>query len=595
MTLARAPFTRVIRRIGDMALVVDGGGERWVNLPANNPVDPADSPLLTPRDPRFGPTPWPDWVTEFRDHQVTAALEIVELFEAGKKVVWLDAPTGSGKSLIGEMVRRLMQTSGLYVCSTKSLQSQFLRDFPYAHVLQGRSNYPTLNLPFPDTTCADCTKTNAMDGCSWCDEVDRCPYQVAKRQAVGSDVAVLNTSYLLAEGNGPRPGQFSGRGLGVLDECDVLERELMGYVQFDVGYRTLQQLGVKEVKKGSHWGTVVGWIEQELRPAVMDEIKKLGGQGRLELGGGNEDLKHVRRVKQMRSLLRDVDAVLRNVAMEGVDEAGNEVEVAGWVRDNAAGPMCLKPITVDGYGEKVLWRHAEKWLCMSGSIISAEALSRDLGVRDGDWGVVTVPMTFARENRRIIQVGVANMIAKEKEVEWPKMCKGVEAVVKRHVGERVLVHAVSYDLMNAIAGHLRATTDREIVTYQNAGQRDEAVVRYRATEGAVLVAPSMDRGVDFKDEDCRVVVVAKVPYPYLGDVQVGKRMRVKGGEMWYSVQTVRTIVQMTGRGVRSEADYAVSYILDKQFAGNVMKRSSRLLPRWWRDALEVERPKGLGL
>jgi len=100
----------------------------------------------------------------------------------------------------------------------------------------------------------------------------------------------------------------------------------------------------------------------------------------------------------------------------------------------------------------------------------------------------------------------------------------------------------------------------------------------------------MDRGVDLAQEACRVVVVMKVPFPNLGDRQTSERLRMNDGDAWYAVQTIRTLVQMTGRGVRSADDWCVSYILDRQFTHNTLRKHKFLLPVWWREALDTRFP-----
>ncbi len=100
----------------------------------------------------------------------------------------------------------------------------------------------------------------------------------------------------------------------------------------------------------------------------------------------------------------------------------------------------------------------------------------------------------------------------------------------------------------------------------------------------MIVAPSLDRGVDFKGDDCRVQIIAKVPYPYLGDKQIKARMNLEDGQQWYTVRTIRDLVQMTGRGVRSETDYCTTYILDRGF-GRLFDMNKRLIPAWWREAV----------
>src|SRR5579863_7757582 len=85
----------------------------------------------------------PSWVVDYRPHQVDAVTKLVGALERSDLCV-LDAPTGSGKTLIAETVRRLGRyESSIYICSSKGLQDQFQRDFPYAKVLKGRRNYPT--------------------------------------------------------------------------------------------------------------------------------------------------------------------------------------------------------------------------------------------------------------------------------------------------------------------------------------------------------------------------------------------------------------------------------------------------------------------
>ena len=545
-------------------------GGRPDTLHAPGPV--GGSPA--PDDPRFGPVPLPEWLTAFRPHQWAAVEEAMEVYDSGAKVVWLDAPTGAGKTIIAELIRRMARTKALYVCSTKSLQAQFLHDFPYAHVLKGRANYPTMDHPFPNVTCGDCTKVGNDGTCHWCDRTDLCPYRRAKASALRSEIAVLNTAYLMAEAN--NAGRFAGRGLSIMDECDMLERELMSFVEFNMGFRQLEQLGVSAPKKGSHTKTIMSWIGDDLRPAALRKLVELRSVS--SLWG---DVKHVRKVQAAERAVQAIDQILK---VAGADETGE-----GWVRDNDAGPMVLKPITVNAFGGEVLWSHADKWLCMSATIISSDQMSDALGLTPeiGGHRTVTVPMTFPVEHRPIYQCPVATMTAKDKATAWPQMVKGIVKVLERHRDERVLVHAVSYALANEIVKGLQAAgLNRDIVTYRTPTDRDDAVARYRRTPGAVIVAPSLDRGVDLKGDDCRVVIVAKVPFPYLGDPQVSKRMHMPGGKQWYAVQTVRTIVQMTGRGVRSKDDWCATYVLDSQFGSNIYKRHKRLFPEWWREAVE---------
>ena len=109
----------------------------------------------------------------------------------------------------------------------------------------------------------------------------------------------------------------------------------------------------------------------------------------------------------------------------------------------------------------------------------------------------------------------------------------------------------------------------------------------------------MDRGIDLPDDACRVQVVAKIPFPYLGDKQVNARLYSAGGQTWYRVNTLRSLLQSTGRGVRHPDDWAITYILDQSF-GKLWQQSRRIIPQWWSEglrwrvkAVDLERQAGL--
>jgi ATP-dependent DNA helicase DinG len=169
--------------------------------------------------------------------------------------------------------------------------------------------------------------------------------------------------------------------------------------------------------------------------------------------------------------------------------------------------------------------------------------------------------------------------------EIEKLISTITLLLDRHEGESMLVHTVSYGLMKEVVAGLRRKGVQGVISYETSGDRELALRRFKDERG-VLVAPSMDRGVDLPDDLCRVVVVAKMPFAYLGDRQVSERMRLPGGQTWYDIATTRTLVQMTGRGVRHENDWCVTYILDKQFQRYWGKQGRRLLPGWWRDSIK---------
>jgi Rad3-related DNA helicase len=261
------------------------------------------------------------------------------------------------------------------------------------------------------------------------------------------------------------------------------------------------------------------------------------------------------------------------------------------VKPEPADTLVLKPVTVAEYAREAVWKHAEKWLLMSATIISASRMAADLGLEDHEWRFVSSPSSFAPERRPIYVTGLGNMSRKTMDEGLPKVVEGIRTIIERHQGENVLVHAHTYDVTRQIVEGLKGHQDdifrTEVPVWSYTSARDrELVVRRFREQGGVCVAPSLGRGADFPDELVRVQIIAKVPFPYMGDPQISERMHTEGGQDWYDVQTVRAVVQMCGRGMRPEGDWCATYIVDGGFLKSCW-RAGRLFPGWFKDAVRI--------
>lgn len=552
-------------------------------------------PLGTAR-PEYPRDPLPTWVESLRELQVEAVRAIVEAFEE-VDVVFLDAPVGAGKTLIGELVRREMNVDhGLYVCTDKQLQEQFLGDFPYAKVLKGRANYvPPLALG--EVSCDDCTLDGEDSSCNWCEEPAMCPYPVARNVALGykdkrtrqweggAKVAVLNTAYMLAAGNyTTNMRQYE---LVIADECDMLEGALIGFVEYMVPEWIGKLLGLSYPKKAVRKPTLIAWLKDAER--VVLEYLVANGE-RMEAKRKRRMGAFAQATGQIAEhLQRDVDSAARH---EDDDSDGDES--GRWIRDygddrNPVRTLKLRPVMVGQYGPKMLWRMGKKWLLMSGTVISADEMADSLGL-PLDYRTVSIPSSFPVENRQIVLAPVANVTAKATEEDFEELAYAIERIGVLYPG-RILVHTVSYKLTRELFARCDmrdASGEKRLkVQYTSAAEKQGALRKYLATPNAVIFAPSMDRGVDLKGDKCAVQIIAKCPFPSLGDKQVASRLRLPGGQQWYAVKTVRDIVQMTGRGVRSEVDECVTFILDQQFTRNVWGKNKQLFPGYFREAVDT--------
>jgi Rad3-related DNA helicase len=434
-----------------------------------------------------------------------------------------------------------------------------------------------------------------VEVCWWCRDTNACPYRVAKRAAAFAPFSVLNTAYFLAETNSGGRSMFHGRELVVADEVDLLEDEIMGHVEVESTPQMRKRLGIRDLPKRTVPDDWVRWIRDSVIPAYSRAQNTVAAQLR-QLSFSDPDPKLIRERRLLaEGAERYKNLVKLRVTSEGVSGA---VVEGGWVLTGYEGEgdydkahLTFKPVRVDEIAQEKLWGHAKRWLLMSATLVSPEQMAADLGLAEGEWAVVEMESGFPVWRRPIYYQPAADMSFKERDVAWPKMAAAVRQVIDDHPGVRVLVHTVSYRLTTYLAERLRGM-GRPIVTYGDSKGRDAALAEFLGEPDSVLLAPSFERGIDLPHDDCRLIVIAQLPYPYLKDKQVSARMHGKGGQVWYVVQTIRAVCQMTGRGMRSADDRCDSVILDARF-GRMWREWKRLFPKWWRQAviLDVNDPK----
>ena len=313
----------------------------------------------------------PPWAPSLRPNQFTAINDILSQFTSDIKVVFCEAPTGSGKTLIAEMVRQELDCRGIYLCSSISLQQQYMRDFPDAALLMGRSNYPTedysdlFGTSFSSVTCSDCTKKK-VDGvlqCRWCSQVSLCPYEIAKRYAAKSAQVCSNTWYYFYECN--HPGTKRNRQLVVIDECDGLENILMSYVEVSFSARMVEDLHLPTPKKKTVEDSWYEWAI-ESNNIISKEIANLREPG---FTTSIQDLKRYQRTH------RAAEDIKRLCDPEIGISSG------GWVYTGyGSGNLQFKPIKVDRYAKEYLWQHGLRFLLMSATIISTQEMADSLGL-----------------------------------------------------------------------------------------------------------------------------------------------------------------------------------------------------------------------
>jgi ATP-dependent DNA helicase DinG len=125
--------------------------------------------------------------------------------------------------------------------------------------------------------------------------------------------------------------------------------------------------------------------------------------------------------------------------------------------------------------------------------------------------------------------------------------------------------------------------DPRILTHTSE-DRDAVLKRHQdSKEPTVLCTPSMMEGVDLAGDLARFAIIAKIPYPSLGDKSLKKR--ITRDPWYYDYLTVRSFVQALGRSVRSETDSCTTYVLDECFSA-FRGKNKNTIPQYILEAVQ---------
>jgi len=486
--------------------------------------------------------------------------------------------TVTHNSLVGIGVQRLLDRRAVYLCGTKQLQQQIARDFgDLVVILKGKANYPCLvrEEAFPEITAEDCQAGKPRE----CRHFNACPYYQQKELAKASPLVVLNNAYYLNEVNGFQ-SVFSGAEILIADEVDSLDNALMSYIEFKITSRQLEYYALPLPENPQLKESWLNWIPRAVRQL---EQQVSYAESRLRQCGfqnwGKTEIQENKTKKAMQKLIDKLSFLAAEVS-------------DNWIfyyedHSNKGYEFIFKPVNVGKYANRYLWDHAEYKVGMSGTIFSAEITCRELGIEECDYLRLESP--FPVENRPIYYKPAVNLSKKTLTDQLPLLREAIDEDLRKYPTQKVLIHTVSYQLRDYLRNHL--VCQERLMTHES-GDREEALESFKANRRPlVMLSPSFDRGVDLPEADnCGAVMICKMPYLSLGDPQIKAKVDLPGGWTWYALKACQTLVQMTGRSVRSPRQRCDTYIYDAQFA-RLRSRMGEVLPAWWQAAIQEVDPR----
>ena len=126
-----------------------------------------------------------------------------------------------------------------------------------------------------------------------------------------------------------------------------------------------------------------------------------------------------------------------------------------------------------------------------------------------------------------------------------------------------MIQTGSYDFAKRLYDNAPVEVKSRMLLYNGSSEKNVMIQLHRASKNTILVGPTLNEGVDLPGDDCRFIIIMKVPYPSLANKLV--KVKTKLFPLWYNSTTSNQIIQGIGRGVRYDGDWCVTYILDACF------------------------------
>ena len=514
-----------------------------------------------------------DEVRPAQDKAIQFALD--SFVNKNKRFVIIEAGTGVGKSAIGLTIANYLGGGAYFLTTQKVLQAQYMRDFKSEGLrsLTSSTNFRCQYYKTKDCSSAlrelKISKDQRFKACCG----GGCVYKKAKGDFINAELGTTNFPYFMAETN--YSAQLTPRKLLVIDECHNVEIQLGNFVSIEISEHFAESILKLKVPELKTMYQVVNWVKSDYLPR-LGRIKA-HMENQIEKFSLGTKLKEFVAVSKRYELIdKHLCKLNRFIAVYNKDNwVMNEITTEG----RSKRKWEFKPIDIAPFSEDNLFKSGEKILLMSATIMDKDAFCQILGINPKEAAFISIPSPFKKENRPIIYAPVAKMGMRDIDASLPKIAEAVKAILEQHKNEKGIIHCHSYKVTKFLKENIR---NKRLLTH-DAENRDKILAKHQADpRPTVLLSPSMTEGVDLKGDASRFQIICKIPYPYLGDKLVKKRMNK--WSWWYPLQTAKVVVQSVGRSIRNEEDHAVTYILDAGW-DYFLKKNKSIFPKEFLESL----------
>ena len=539
-----------------------------------------------------------------RDIQKQILKEIETNIKLGFKKIVISAPTGVGKSAIGMAIAKYFGT-GFFITKSKSLQDQYTRDFPILKSVKGKSNFECLKLmdehKVDDPILAKemghtCEKGVCLEGteensegksiktfCTFKPLIkdvtfdtklneSTCTYYFQKYFGLISNFSVWNYSgFFQLMKNKSVFTDYLEKKVSIFDEAHGIEDQIINFIGIDISNKQLDECKI-DVSRYN-----ISDVKE--LTALLVAMKKFYATQYAEIKGNDGDLKileyYDENFKKFSDFIGQIESDPKNFLIsDNTNDFGNSVTIS------------IKPLLISKYVDDFF--NTEYQIFMSATI-NKKNFCETMGLDEKHVAFIDTPKSpFLYEHRKVDFLDVAFLNSRSSFTEEQNAIRKIDEILSKHKTERGLILTSSKKRCFDILSQLSPENKKRIRICHSSNSdgttQDEKIAQHRATSASVLLSSSLWEGVDLKDDDSRFQIIAKAPYKSLGDTRV--RAKMNKFPSWYSSETMMKILQGFGRSIRSEDDWARTYVIDSTI-NNLVKQTRNIIPKAYWDVLQI--------
>jgi len=376
---------------------------------------------------------------------------------------------------------------------------------------------------------------------------------------------------------------FKPRNILIIDECHLIQEIIWGFASLEINEKFLFNLIEEKIPDFNTMEKYIEWM------TIC--IPKLSNR---KVSIKNNTLNEVAKIKSgalKDKYIADIEIVCSRIdgyitKMETLIEYINK---SVWIfetiiNDKKEKKILFKPVEIQQIVRDKILNYGGFIVLMSATIMNAKnnkSFVKDIGIENEKYRIARVRSTIPKENRIIkYNSSIGSMSFNNIEKTLPILANEVMRILNTHKNEKGYIFTNSYKILNYLIKEIK--TNRFSYHDSASGRIGALNNHINSKSNSVLITPSMNIGIDLKDDLSRFQIIVKMPFPFLGDKQIQKKKEIN--KDWYVWKTLVELIQAIGRSVRSDEDYAVTYILDKDW-NMLFNRSKHIIPSWFIESI----------